>query len=149
MDDPLRARRGALGGFPPNARDRPQGALARRAGAPAPDRAVSAKARLKGVEEHDIDGVKVRIYSPAKTVADCFKYRRKIGTDVALEALRDCWHSRRCTMDELWRYAAAGRCPDESAENACEIRMDGELRSGKEHHAVSRVRPVAIGAGLS
>jgi predicted transcriptional regulator of viral defense system len=69
----------------------------------------SGKARVKGVEEHEIDGVTVRIYNPAKTVADCFKYRRKIGTDVALEALRDCWRSKRCTMDELCRYAAVCR----------------------------------------
>ena len=69
----------------------------------------SGKARLKGIEEHDIDGVKVPIYNPAKTVADCFKYRRKIGTDVALEALRDCWRSKRCTIDDLWRYAAICR----------------------------------------
>jgi predicted transcriptional regulator of viral defense system len=69
----------------------------------------SGKARVKGIEEHEVDGVTVRIYNPAKTVADCFKYRRKIGTDVALEALRDCWRSKRCTMDELWRYAAACR----------------------------------------
>ena len=58
-----------------------------------------------GVEEHSIEGVLVRIYNPAKTVADCFKYRNKIGLDVALEALRDCRRQRRCTNDELWRYA--------------------------------------------
>ena len=69
----------------------------------------SGTARVKGIEEHEIDGVTVRIYNPAKTVADCFKYRRKVGTDVALEALRDCWRSKRCTMDELWRYAAVCR----------------------------------------
>jgi predicted transcriptional regulator of viral defense system len=90
-------------------------AIDRKARAPAkralPLRIVrfSGKARLKGIEEHDIDGVQVRIYNPAKTVADCFKYRRKIGTDVALEALRDCWRSKCCTMDELWRYAAVCR----------------------------------------
>jgi len=69
----------------------------------------SGKARLQGIEAHDIDGVKVRIYNPAKTVADCFKYRRKIGKDVALEALRDCWRSKRCSVDDLWRYAAVCR----------------------------------------
>jgi predicted transcriptional regulator of viral defense system len=58
-----------------------------------------------GVEEHSIEGVLVRIYNPAKTVADCFKYRNKIGLDVALEALRDCRRQRRCTNDELWHYA--------------------------------------------
>jgi len=58
-----------------------------------------------GVEEHQIEGVNIQVYSPAKTVADCFKYRNKIGLDVTIEALRECWQSRRCTMDELWRYA--------------------------------------------
>lgn len=58
-----------------------------------------------GVEEHMIEGVAVRIYSPAKTVVDCFKYRNKIGVDVAIEALRECWQSHRCTVDELWLYA--------------------------------------------
>ena len=43
-----------------------------------------------GVETHKIDGVTVRLYCPAKTVADCFKYRNKIGLDVAIEALREC-----------------------------------------------------------
>jgi len=38
-------------------------------------------------------------------VADCFKYRNKIGLDVALEALREGWRARRFTMDELWHYA--------------------------------------------
>jgi len=58
-----------------------------------------------GVEKHQVEGVTVSVYSPAKTVADCFKYRNKIGLDVAIESLRECWRSRRCTMDELWHYA--------------------------------------------
>lgn len=58
-----------------------------------------------GVEEHQVEGVLVRVYGPAKTVADCFKYRNKIGIDVAVEALRDFWREQRATMDELWRYA--------------------------------------------
>ena len=58
-----------------------------------------------GVEEHQIEGVTVQVYSPAKTVADCFKFRNKIGLDVAIEALRECRRDRRCTMDDLWRYA--------------------------------------------
>ena len=62
-----------------------------------------------GVEERNIEGVPVRIYNPAKTVADCFKYRNKIGLDVALEALRDCWRQRRATMDELWQAAEVCR----------------------------------------
>jgi predicted transcriptional regulator of viral defense system len=54
-----------------------------------------------GIEEHRVEGVPVKVYNPAKTVADCFKFRYKIGLDVALEALRDCWKQRRATMDEL------------------------------------------------
>jgi len=58
-----------------------------------------------GIEEHQIEGVTVKVYSPAKTVADCFKYRNKIGLDVAIEALRECRRARHCTMDDLWHYA--------------------------------------------
>ena len=62
---------------------------------------VSRKTLLRGVQEHSIEGVPVKVYNPAKTVADCFKYRNKIELDVALEALRECWRERRATMDEL------------------------------------------------
>jgi hypothetical protein len=60
-------------------------------------------------EEHSSNGVTIRVYNPAKTVADCFKYRNKIGLDVAREALREAWRERRATMDELWRYAKVCR----------------------------------------
>ena len=56
-----------------------------------------------------IDGVPVPVYSAAKTVADCFKYRNKIGTDVAVEALRDCLRLRRATPDEVRQTAAVCR----------------------------------------
>jgi predicted transcriptional regulator of viral defense system len=69
----------------------------------------SGEALAAGIEEHVIEQVHVRIYGAAKTVADCFKYRNKIGLDVALEALRDCWRLRRATMDELWTYAKVCR----------------------------------------
>lgn len=68
----------------------------------------SGEAFAEMVEEHEIERTMVKVYSPAKTVADCFKYRNKIGLDVALEALRDCWKQKRATMDELW--LAAGVC---------------------------------------
>ncbi|NOY70052.1 MAG: transcriptional regulator [Deltaproteobacteria bacterium] len=55
-----------------------------------------------GIEKHTIEGTKVSIYTPAKTVADCFKYRNKIGLDVAIEALREGWKAKLFTMDELW-----------------------------------------------
>jgi predicted transcriptional regulator of viral defense system len=62
-----------------------------------------------GVEEHTIEGVRVRVTSPARTVADCFAYRNTVGLDVALEALRDCLRQRRATVDELHRAARARR----------------------------------------
>jgi predicted transcriptional regulator of viral defense system len=65
----------------------------------------SGPALHEGVERRLIDGVLVSVFSPAKTVADLFKHRNKIGLDVALEALRDVWGERRATMDDLWRYA--------------------------------------------
>ncbi|RJQ58799.1 MAG: transcriptional regulator [Desulfobacteraceae bacterium] len=61
------------------------------------------------IEEHKIDRVTVKIYNQAKTVADCFKFRNKIGLDVALEALRETWRSRKATMDELWEAAKVCR----------------------------------------
>jgi len=59
----------------------------------------------QGVENHVIEGVRVLVTSPARTVVDCFKYRNKVGLDVALEALRDGIRTRRCAMDDLWKYA--------------------------------------------
>ena len=58
-----------------------------------------------GVKTRKIEGVKVSVYSPAKTVADCFKYRNKIGLDVAIEALRDCRKQKKATNDEIWKAA--------------------------------------------
>jgi len=69
----------------------------------------SGPAFTEGVEAHRVEGVTVRVYGVAKTVADCFKYRNKIGLDVALEALHDVRRQRRSTNDELWRYAQVCR----------------------------------------
>ena len=69
----------------------------------------SGAALTEGVEEHIVDGVAVRLTSVAKTVADCFKFRNKIGLDVALEALREAWAARRMTSDEIWYYARIDR----------------------------------------
>jgi predicted transcriptional regulator of viral defense system len=66
-------------------------------------------ALTEGVETHRIEGIEVRITSAAKTVADLFKYRNKIGLDVALEALREGWRDRRFTIEELDRAARACR----------------------------------------
>jgi predicted transcriptional regulator of viral defense system len=62
-----------------------------------------------GVEEHEVDRVTVKVFSPAKTVADCFKFRNKVGLDVALEALRETWRNRQATLDELWEAAKVCR----------------------------------------
>ena len=62
-----------------------------------------------GIERHRLEGVTVKVYSVAKTVADCFAHRSKVGLDVALEALREGWRERRFTMDELWQYAKVCR----------------------------------------
>jgi predicted transcriptional regulator of viral defense system len=59
-----------------------------------------------GQETHSVDGVRLRIYSAAKTVADCFKFRRQVGLDVALEALRESIRLKKATRDEIWRHAS-------------------------------------------
>jgi len=64
---------------------------------------------LEGIETHAIEGEKVRIYSVAKTLADLFKHRNKIGLEVALEALREAWRDHRFTMDALDRAARVCR----------------------------------------
>lgn len=76
-----------------------------------PVRYISSSGEMfsEGVEEHKLEGVAVKVYCPAKTVADCFKHRNKIGLDVALEALREGWRDRRFTMSELTDYAEIDR----------------------------------------
>jgi len=69
----------------------------------------SGAALSEGVETHRIEGVNVRVYSAAKTVADCFKYRNKIGIDVAVEALKDFARTRRGGANDLARAARACR----------------------------------------
>lgn len=63
----------------------------------------------QGIQRVEVGGVTVRVYHPAKTVADCFKFRNKIGLDVALESLRDAWRERKVTSEALWRYAKVNR----------------------------------------
>ena len=69
----------------------------------------SGAALTEGVESHRIEGHTVRVYNVAKTVADCFKYRNKIGLDVALEALREARRAKKASADALWRYAKINR----------------------------------------
>lgn len=70
---------------------------------------MSESTLTEGVERVVVDGITVPVFCAAKTVADCFKYRNKIGLDAALEALHEGWRLKRFTMDELTRYAAINR----------------------------------------
>jgi len=65
----------------------------------------SGQALTFGVQKKQVEETTIPVYSPAKTVADCFKYRNKIGLDVAIEALRDCLKQRKATNDEIWQAA--------------------------------------------
>ena len=69
----------------------------------------SGAALTEGIETHRLEGQSVRVYNVAKTLADCFKYRNKIGLDVAMEALREAWRARRFTMTDMHRYAGICR----------------------------------------
>jgi predicted transcriptional regulator of viral defense system len=62
-----------------------------------------------GIQTHKVDGGRLRVYSPAKTVADCFKFRSKVGTETALAALRAAYRERKATMDELSKAASICR----------------------------------------
>ena len=67
------------------------------------------EAYTAGVEEVERDGVKLRVYSVAKTLADCFKHRNKIGLDVALEALKDARARSKASAEDIWRNAQVCR----------------------------------------
>ncbi len=62
-----------------------------------------------GIEHHTLEGRQVPVYSVAKTVADCFKFRNKVGLDVALEALSDAWRQGRLSLAELNQFASINR----------------------------------------
>ena len=84
----------------------PRGSHTPRIGYP-PVRMVqfSGEAYSEGIEVARRDQVKLRVYSVAKTIADCFKHRNKIGLDVALEALREARKKKKASADDLWRCA--------------------------------------------
>jgi len=63
----------------------------------------------EGIESHKVEGVPIRVYSAAKTVADCFKFRNQIGVDIALEALKDSLRQKKATINEIYRYAKVCR----------------------------------------
>jgi predicted transcriptional regulator of viral defense system len=70
---------------------------------------LSGPSLTRGIDKHQVEGVTVRVYSAAKTVADCFKFRNKIGLDVAIEALKDCLRQKKGNVNEIFRYAKACR----------------------------------------
>ena len=69
----------------------------------------SGEALSQGIEIHEVEGAEVRVYAPSKTVADCFKYRSKVGLDVAMEALKDARRKRMASTQDLWEYAQINR----------------------------------------
>ena len=88
----------------------PRGARPPKSGAPALRVArFSGQMMTDGVERHVIQGVSVPVYCVAKTVADCFRFRNRIGVNIAVEALRDAWQSKKATSEELWRHAKVCR----------------------------------------
>jgi predicted transcriptional regulator of viral defense system len=70
---------------------------------------LSGLSLTEGIENHQVEGVPVRVYSAAKTVADCFKFRNKIGLDVAIEALKDCLRQKKASVNEIYHYAKVCR----------------------------------------
>jgi len=66
---------------------------------------LSGPSLTEGIENHQVEGVPVHVYSAAKTVADCFKFRNKIGIDVAIEALKDSIRQQKANIGEIYRYA--------------------------------------------
>jgi predicted transcriptional regulator of viral defense system len=70
---------------------------------------LSGEMMTEGVKRHVIQGVSVPVYCVAKTVADCFRFRNRIGVNIAVEALRDTWRGKKATSGELWHYAKVCR----------------------------------------
>ncbi len=69
----------------------------------------SGTASTEGIEQHIIEGTTIQIYSVAKTIVDLFRYRNKLGIDIAIEALREGWRTRRFTIAEINKIATACR----------------------------------------
>ncbi len=67
------------------------------------------EAYSEGIETIVEHGSTIRVYSLAKTITDCFKFRHKVGLDVALEALKEAWRQRKLNIDEVTRYARINR----------------------------------------
>ena len=69
----------------------------------------SGQALTGGVKRHLIEGIEIPVFEPAKSIVDCFRYRNKIGLDIALEGLREALLSRRVAPDQLWQFARTAR----------------------------------------
>ena len=65
----------------------------------------SGNSLTEGIEIHEIDGIEIQVYNPAKTIADCFKFRNKIGLDVAIEALKDGVRENKASFNEIDKFA--------------------------------------------
>ena len=78
-----------------------------------------------GIEEHGADGVVIRVYSAAKTVVDCFRFRNRIGLDVAREALVDSLAQHKATLDDIWNFARVCRM----ARGHAPLSGDGSMSS--------------------
>lgn len=70
---------------------------------------MSGAALDEGIERHNVEGIELQVYNAAKTVADCFKFRRHVGLDVAIESLKEGWREKKFSMDELMHYAEVCR----------------------------------------
>jgi predicted transcriptional regulator of viral defense system len=66
---------------------------------------LTGKIFSSGIETHTDNGVSIKVYCPAKTVVDCFRFRNKIGIDIAIEAMRDVLSQKKAAYDEIWEYA--------------------------------------------
>lgn len=88
----------------------PRGARPPKSGAPAL-RVVTLSGEMmtEGIKRQVIQGVSVPVYCVAKTVADCFRFRNRIGVNIAVEALRDAWRDKKATSEELWHHAKVCR----------------------------------------
>lgn len=65
----------------------------------------SGQSLTEGIEIHEVDGVEMQVYNPAKTIVDCFKFRNKIGLDIAIEALKNGIRENKASFNEIYRFA--------------------------------------------
>lgn len=69
----------------------------------------SESSMAEGIDIHTLENVPIKITNPAKTIADCFKFRNKVGLEATLDALREGLKEKKCTRDEIWHYAKINR----------------------------------------